>query len=48
MMKRASPKVTITARIERRLRDKLEAYRRKHGLRSLNGALVEILEKLQV
>ncbi len=28
MMKRASPKVTVKARIEKRLRDKLEAYSR--------------------
>ncbi|MEM4602068.1 MAG: hypothetical protein QW808_04125 [Desulfurococcaceae archaeon] len=47
-MKQASAKVTITARIEKRLRDKLEAYRRKHGLRSLNEALAKILEELQV
>ena len=48
MIKRSSPKATVTARIEKRLRDKLEAYRRKHGLRSLNEALAKILEELQV
>jgi len=40
--------VTITARIPERLRDKLELYRRKHGLRSLNQALKDILENLKL
>ena len=40
--------VTITARVPKRLRDKLERYRRKHGLRSLNEALKKILEDLRI
>ena len=46
-MKKEEPLVTVTARIPQRLRDKLEAYRRKHGLRSLNQALKDILENLR-
>ena len=42
------PLVTVTARLPKRLRDKLELYRRKHGLRSLNEALRTILEDLKV
>jgi hypothetical protein len=40
--------VTITARVPERLRDKLERYRAKNGLRSLNEALRMILEELEV
>ena len=42
------PLVTVTARIPERLRDKLETYRRKHGLRSLNEAIRDILENLRI
>jgi len=40
--------VTVTARVPRKLRDKLERYRRKNGLRSLNEALRKILEDLKI
>jgi hypothetical protein len=40
--------VTFTARIPIELRDKLEAYRKKHGLRSFNQAIIHLLENMDV
>jgi len=40
--------ITITARIPRELRDKLEEYRKRHGLRSFNQAIIHLLENIDV
>lgn len=40
--------VTICARVPVELRDKLEEYRKKHGLRSFNQAIIHILQGLEV
>jgi len=46
MMSEEKEYVTITARVPKTLRDKLEEYRRKNGFRSLNEALIHILKHL--
>ncbi|MEM3907019.1 MAG: hypothetical protein QXZ17_09200 [Nitrososphaerota archaeon] len=40
--------VTIYARAPVELRDKLKEYRKRHGLRSFNQAIIHILESLEV
>jgi len=46
--KKGDKLITICARVPRELRDKLEAYRKKHGFRSYNQVLRYLLENLEV